>query len=147
MILCACICIWVYNITTLFFGSGTKLFIAFWVKGFSTWGEKYNFFLSWLFHLTPQRAAPRRKLLVWPRCAPENLLLSSSVESQLSGVFFSNCKILSQSLQGMTSFTPRSYFLSVFFIVTSVIVTPVNTCTQCVHLTNPCAKPKGSQPN
>ena len=23
----------------------------------------------------------------------------------------------------------------------------MNTCTQCVHLTNPCTKPKGSQPN
>ena len=25
--------------------------------------------------------------------------------------------------------------------------TRMNTCTQCVHLTNPCTKPKGSQPN
>ena len=72
--------------------------------------------------------------------------------SNLNSLFFSNSKILSPSLPGMTSFTSPVHFLSGFFIVTSVIVTStphtrVNTYTQCVHLTNPCTKPKGSQPN
>ena len=54
------------------FGSGTKLFITFLsLRLFDMRRERHNFFLCWLFHLTPPRAAPRRKLLVWPRWAPK----------------------------------------------------------------------------
>ena len=45
---------------------------------------------------------------------------------------------------------PRSYFLSGVLLWHLWLSQPpcarVNTCTQCVHLTNPCTKPKGSQP-
>ena len=71
--------------------------------------ERHNFFLCWLFHLTPPRAAPHCKLLVCPRQAPENQLPSSSVESQQT-FFFSNPKILSPSLPSMMSFTSPVLF-------------------------------------
>ena len=88
-----------------FLGSGTKLFITFLsLSFFGIRRERHNFFLCWLFHLTPSRAAPRRKLLVSPRGAPENQLPSSTVECPLF-CLFSNPKILSPSLPGMTSFT------------------------------------------
>ena len=113
--------------------------------------ERHNFLLSWLFHLTPPRAAPFRKLLVWPRQAPKIDLLRPS--PNLNQLFLSNSQILSPSLLGMTSFTSPVFFSYLgFFIVKSVIVPSsprarVNICTQCLHLTNPCTKPKGSQPN
>ena len=41
--------------------SGTKLFITFELKGFSTWGGKYTIFLCWLFHLPQTTCGTRRK--------------------------------------------------------------------------------------
>ena len=38
---------------TRLLSSGTKLFITFEFKGSSTSGERYTFFLFWLFHLPP----------------------------------------------------------------------------------------------
>ena len=109
--------------------------------------ETHNFFLSWLFHLTPPRAAPRRKLLVWPRRAPKIVSLPLA-----SSLFFLNSQILSPSLPGMTSSTPPVLFTIWVFLLWNLWLSHppwacVNTCTQCVHLTNPCTKPKGSQPN
>ena len=78
----------------------------------------------------------------------ENRLPSSSIESQL---FFQIPKSSAHRFRAWRHSRPRLHFLSGVFIVTSVIVTStptrVNTCTQCVHLTNPCTKLKGSQPN
>ena len=43
--------------------SGTKLFIIFEFKGSSTLGERYTFFLFWLFHLPrPSRVTPAQGL-------------------------------------------------------------------------------------
>ena len=67
-----------------------------------------KFLLCWLFHLTPPRAAPRPKLLVWPRRAPKIGLLRPS--PNLNSLFFSNSKILGPSLPGMTSFTSPVLF-------------------------------------
>ena len=64
--------------------------------------ERHDFFLCWLFHQTPPRAALCCKLLVWPRRAPEIDFLP--LASNLNSVF-SKSKILSPSLPGMTSFT------------------------------------------
>ena len=142
----------------LFFGSGTKLLFTFLsLRFFDMRRERerdtHNFFLSWFFHLTPPREAPRRKLLVWPRRGPENQLPSSSVESQLTGFFFK-----SQNPQPIASGHdvihvlfpgPISYleFLLWHLWLSHPPHARVNTCTQCVLLTNPCTKLKGSQPN
>ena len=81
---------------------------------------------------------------------PKNQLASSKSKSQIIA-FIQNHSDPSPSLQGMTPFTSPVLFPSGVFIVTSVIVTStrarMNTCTQCVHVTNPCTKPKGSKPN
>ena len=60
--------------------------------------------------------------------------------------FFLNSKI--PSLQGMTSFmSPVPFFYLGFLLWHLLLSHPprvcVNTCTQCVHLTKPCTKPKG----
>ena len=85
-------------------GSGTKLLFTFLsLRFFDMRRERHNFFLYWLFPLTPPRAALRCKLLVWPWRAPK---INYSVQVQIStNCFFSNSKILSPSLSGMTSST------------------------------------------
>ena len=132
------------------FRSGTKLLSTFLSLRFSDMRrERHSFLLCWLFHMTPPRTAPRHKLLVWPRRAPENQLSSSSVESQLTVFFFSNPQILSASLPGFYIPGPISYLglLLWHLWLSHPPCVRVNTCTQCVHLTNPCTKPKGSQHN
>ena len=77
-----------------------------------------NFFLCWLFHLTPPRAAhfvdpnwsrlgETKKRL--PSSRLESQPTRSEFKSQLTA-FFSNPKILSSSLSGMTSFTSPVLF-------------------------------------
>ena len=69
--------------------------LPFWV--FDMRRERHNFFLCWLFHLTPPRAAP----FVDPNWShlgeTKNRLPFSRLESQLTVFFFSNSKILSTS--------------------------------------------------
>ena len=50
-------------------------------KVFDMRRERHNFFLCWLFHLTPPRAAPHRRLLVLPRRAPK---IDFFVQAQIS---------------------------------------------------------------
>ena len=141
-------------------GSGTKLFITFLsLRFFHMRRERHNFFLCWLFHLTPSRAAPPPKTTGLASASSENRLASSKPKSQLSRsefksqltVFF--CQIPKTSaLLGMTSFTSPVSFPICFFLLWHLWLshsprTRVNTCTQCMHLTNPCTKPKGSQIN
>ena len=106
--------------------------------------ERHNFLLCWFFHLTPPRATPRCKTTRLASASSENQLPSSSVQSQQT-LFFSNSKILSPSLPGMTSFTsPVPFTIWVFYCdICDCHILParVNTCSQCVHLTNPCTKP------
>ena len=54
--------------------------------------ERHNFLLCRLFNLTPPRAAPRRKLMVWPRRAPKIDLLRPSPNLNSLFFFFSNPK-------------------------------------------------------
>ena len=72
------------------------------------------------------------------------LCLSSNLNSLLL------CKITKNprpSLPGMTSFTsPVKFPIWGFYCDCHIACMHVNTCTQCVHLTNPCTKPKGSKP-
>ena len=70
-----------------FLGSGTKLLFTFMgLRFFDMRRERHNFFLCWLFYLTPPRTAPRRKLLVWPQRVPEIDFLP--LASNLNKLFF-----------------------------------------------------------
>ena len=112
--------------------SGTKLFIIFLsLRFFDMRKERHDVFLSWLFHLIPPRAAPRCKLLVWPRRAPENQLPSSCVESQFT-VFFQIQKSSAHRFRAWCHSGAWLHFLSGGFIVTSVIVT--STCTPVLNV-------------
>ena len=134
-----------------------ETFITFFKFRFSTRRETHNFSMvtvrpsSALNSLTqPTRVrAPRSEQLDWPRpdSNPNSLRLSPNLNSLL---LFKITKNPSQSFPGTTSFTSPVPFLSVVFIVTSVIVTSsprvrVNTCINvCTYL---CTRPKGSKPN
>ena len=78
-----------------------------------------------------------------------SLRLSPNLNSLL---LFKITKNPSPSLPGMMSFTSPVPFLIWGFLLWHLWLSHpprmrVNTCTQCVHLTNPCTKPKGSKPN
>ena len=107
--------------------------------------ERHNLFLCWLFHLTPPCVAPRRKLLVWPRRAPKIDL----PKSQLTAFFKSqNPQPISSRHDVIPIPNPISYlgFLLWHLWLSHPPHVHINTCTQCVHLTNLCTKPKVSQP-
>ena len=87
---------------------------------------------------------PRRKLPVWSRRALKIDYLP--LDSFLNWLLFSNPQN-PQRFRSWRHSRPRSQFPSAVFIVTSLIVKSVprarvNTCAQCVHLTNPCPKRK-----
>ena len=66
------------NLKTLEIGSGTKLFITFLsLRFFNMRRERHNFFLCWLFHLTPTTCGETK-----------NRLPSFRLESQLTVFFF-----------------------------------------------------------
>ena len=119
--------------------------------------EGHNFFLFWLFHLTPPRAAPSQTTGL-ASASSENRLASSKPESQLPltqpthGARSAQSRLASlfsnppnpHRYRAWRQSRPRFHFQSGIFIVTSLIVTStplVNTCTQLTHaLTNPCTK-------
>ena len=112
--------------------------------------ETHNFFLSWLFHLTLPRAAPRHKVLVWPRRAPKIDLLRPSPNLNYLNFFkFQNPQPIASG--HVVIHVPGSISYLGILLWHLLLSHPpcacVNTCTQCVHLTNPCTKLKGSQPN
>ena len=109
-------------------GSGTKLLFTFLsLSFFDMRRERHNFFLCWLFHLSPPRAAPPLQTIGLASVSFENRLSCSEFKSQLTA-FFQIFK--SSALPGLTSFTSPVSFLSGFF-VTSVIVTsaPHSVCS------------------
>ena len=133
-------------------GSGTKLLFTFLsLRFFDMRKERHNFFNKCAAHFADsnwsRRGEAKNRL---PSSRLESQLSRSEFISQLTGFFFFRFQN-SQRFQAWRHSCTRSYFLSGVFIVTSLIVTStrtrVNTCTQWVHLTNPCTKLKGSQPN
>ena len=135
--------------------SGTKLLFTFLSLRFSDMRrERHNLSMltvcpsSALNSLTqPTRGHPNWSGLTQIK----NRLPSSSVESQLTVFFFK-----SQNPQPITSghdviHIPSLIFYLGFLLWHLLLSHPpcicVNTYTQCVHLTNRCTKPKGSQPN
>ena len=125
---------------TRLLSSGTKLFITFELKGFSTW-ERYH--LSMLSFSSPPNHV--RQL---PQGLGERVKVNLLPPRQNStNSFFKSSQILRARFRCMKSFTyPWSYFLSGIFIVTYVNDTSSPHAHQhlrsSLHLTNPCAKRK-----
>ena len=155
---------------TLEIGSGTKLLFTFLcVRFFDMRRERHNFFLCWLFHLTPTMCGPLLQTTGLASASSKNLLPSSNVKSQLQltqptcgarsaqsflasprsksrlTVFFQIPKILSASGHDVFHVPgPISYlgFLLWHLWLSHLPRVRMNTCAQCVHLTNPCTKRK-----
>ena len=103
--------------------------------------ETHNFFLCWLFHLTPTPSQTTGLALA----SSENRLLSSSVESHLFFFFFKfqNPQPIASGHDVIHVPGPISYLGFLWHLWLSHPPRAcLNTYTQCVHLT----KPKGSQP-
>ena len=101
--------------------------------------ERHNFFNKRTAHFVNpncSRFSESKKRLRSSRL--ESQLTRSGFKYQLTVFFFKFQN--PQRFRAWRHSPPRSYFLSGFFIVTSLIVT--FTCTQCVYLTNPCTKRK-----
>ena len=122
-------------------GSGTKLFITFLTLRFFDMRRerererereraRHNFFLCWLFYLTPPRAAPHCKLLVWPRRALKIDYLPPA--SNLNSCFFFQIPSAHRFGAWLHS-RVWSYFLSGVFIVTCVIVTSAPRTREHLH--------------
>ena len=126
------------TITTFFFffGSGTKPLFTF---------------LSWRFfdHEERETTIPfyadfsiRPPLQTNWSGLGELRKLTCFVQAQISTLFFfSNSQILSPSLRAWRHSRTR-FFLLWHLWLSHPPRARVNSCTQCVHLTNPCTKPK-----
>ena len=101
------------HLTTLISGSRTKLFIIFLsLRFFDMRRKRHNFFLCWLFHQTPPRAAPAANY--WSSLGElrkSTCFLYRRISTHSS--FYQIPKL--SELTGMTSFMPPVYFLSGFF--------------------------------
>ena len=122
--------------------SGTKLFITFEFKGFSTEGERYH--LSMLtFPSAPNHVPTRHKA-----SASKRKSTSLFRRQKSTNWLFSN---LIPRFRCVTSLTSLVINLSGIFIVTSLNATSAPRAREhlrsCLYLTNPCTEPKGSQPN
>ena len=137
--------------------------------------ERHNFFLCWLFHLTPLRAAhfvdpnwsrwgeTKNRLSSsklksqltrsrghpvdpnWSRLGePQNKFVPSKSETQLTALF-QIPQILSASGHDVIHVPGPIAYLGILFWhlwLSHPPRTRVNTCAQCVHLSNPCTKRK-----
>ena len=124
--------------------------LPFWVQGFSTRGERDSIFFYPDFSIWPHHV--RHPAANYWSGLGELWKSTCFVQAQIStNCFFQIPKSSAHRFRAWRHLRPWSYFLPGVFIVTSVMSHPprtrVNTCTQCLHLTNPCTKPKGSQPN
>ena len=119
--------------------SGTKLFYYLWVKRF--------------FDIRREAQSFYADFSIWPptiMCSARSAqirLASPRSQSQLTD--FS--QISAHTSGAWRHSHPCSHTLSGIFIVTYLNDTPVSRAREhlrsCLHLTNPCTEPKGSQPN
>ena len=124
-------------------------------KGFSTWGERetQSFYADCFYIVSSQpnqRAVPVAHKVVWPR---PGLNLNLPVRRQeLNSLIF----LKSQKSSAHASGAWRLSHPVVSFPIWGFILTSVNDASSpcarehlrsCLHLTNPCTEPKGSQPN
>ena len=130
-----------------FLGSGMKLLFTFLsLRFFDMRRERHNFFQCWLFHLTPPRAAPAANY-----CSDLGELRKSTcfVPAQISThCFFQIPKSSAHRFRAWRYSRPGSISYLGFLLWHLWLSHPpnarMNTCTQSVHLTNPCTKPEGS---
>ena len=131
-------------------GSGTKLLFTVEFKVFRN-EEKETQFLSMLtFPSDPTTCGTPPQTPGLASASSENQLPSSCFESQQTVFFkFQNPQPIASGHDVIHVPGPISYlgFLLWHLWLSHPPRTRMNTCTQCVYLTNPCTKPKGSQPN
>ena len=128
-----------------------ETFYYLWVKRFfDIRREIHNLsmmtFLSALLP-TPTCVAPATRPLAWLRQASESQ--PSSPEAELNWFFFKSPKILRTRFRCMTTFTSQSPIWDFYFDISELHILPMRAWTPALllHLTNPCAEPKGSQAN
>ena len=105
--------------------------------------ERHNFFNKHAAHFVDpkwSRLGETKNRL--PSSRLESQLFRSEFKSQLTA--FLQISKSSATLPGMTSFTsPDPFPIWGFYCdICDCYILPVNTCIQCVHLTNPCTKRK-----
>ena len=142
------------NTWQLSFDSGTKLFI--YLSEFKVFQheERETQFLTMLTvrtssaldSLNQQTCGTfRRPQLVSPRRASKIDVLRPS--PNLNSLFFQVPKSSAHRFRAWRHSRPRSHLLLWHMWLSHPPRARVNTCSQCVHITNPCTKPKGSQHN
>ena len=131
--------------------SSTKHFITILNLRFSDMSrerEKISFYAVFSISLHHVRPPPQNTGLA--SASSENRLARSEFKSQITVVFFSNSKIFSASGHDVIHFPGPISYLGFLLWHLWLLHPPrscVNTWSQWVHLTNPCTKPKVSQPN
>ena len=130
--------------------SGTKPFYDFWVKGFDIRRETQSFYAG--FFIWPlSRAAPMARNFVPPLQAPK-------VEPPRSASSFNSPDFLRNppNPPRVTGAWRHPHFVTNFIISGYCDTSEWHVCSvrahalppaSRLHLTNPCAEPKGSQPN
>ena len=141
-------CLYAYrNPKTLEIGSGTKLFITFLsLRFFGMRRERdtVSFYADFSIWPPPQ-------ITGLASASSESRPSCSEFKSQLTA-FFQIPKYSARRFRAWRYSRPRSHdpIWGFYCDICDCRIHPrarVNTCTQCVHLTNPCTKPKGSQHN
>ena len=126
-----------------------ETFYYFWVKGFDIRRETQSFYAG--FFIWPlSRAAPRARKFVSPlRAQKSNLLVRGLVSTLLT--FFKFHKILrALPVRDVTcTSSPVSSSQAIVTSLSDMSALCARTLPPAsrLHLTNPCAEPKGSQPN
>ena len=126
--------------------SGTKLFITFEFKGSSTQGERERergtIFLLWFFSSAPPPNKGLREQSKTNRLPPRQ------VSSQLTFKISQNPPRASGAWRHSHLLAPVSHLGLLWHLwVTRLLCARAWKPVLMLHLTNPCAEPKGSQPN
>ena len=128
--------------------SGTKLFITFESKGFSTWGERDTIFLCWLLlhrKLSTQSTCGARSAQSRPASLRSESQPSRSEAGTQLPAFSQIPKSSAHASRAWRHSHPLGQFLSGIFILTSLNDTSSPRAwipALMLHLTNPCAKRK-----
>ena len=99
------------------------------------------------FSIWPHHVRPPPQTTGLASASSENRLASSKPKSQLTVFFkFQNPQLIDSGHDVIHFPGPISYLRFLLWL-SQLPRARVDTCTECVHLTNPCTKPKDSQPN
>ena len=129
--------------------SGTKLFISFLSLRFFDMRRERQFLSMLTFPSDPTTCGTPPQTTGLAAASSENRLPSSCVESQLT-VFFQIPKSSAHRFRAWRHSHPQSISIWGFYCdICDCHILPPRAWTPAlnVYLTNPCTKPKGSQPN